>query len=63
MLGDSMQLNKGDIIKDGEKYFSVFCIIGSVVYVNGLDVNSSPGYELVRYWSIIEKLKLLTTKY
>lgn len=44
-----MQLNKGDIIKDGEKYFSVFCIIGSVVYVNGLDVNSSPGYELVRY--------------
>lgn len=40
-------MNKGDIIRDGEKYFSIFCIIGSVIYVKQLfDVNATPVYEL-----------------
>ena len=42
-----MELNKGDIIKDGENIFSIFCVLGSVIYVKPvLDVNSSPYYEL-----------------
>jgi len=28
-----MELNKEEIIKDGENLFSVFCVLGSVVYV------------------------------
>lgn len=42
-----MQLNKSDIIKDGEKYFSIFCVLGSVIYVQrNLDIISTPVYEL-----------------
>lgn len=42
-----MQLNKGDIIKDGDNYVSIFCVMCSVIYVKRiLDVNSSPYYEL-----------------
>lgn len=38
-----MQLNKDEIIKDGENFYSVFCILGSVIYVKRiLDVNSTP---------------------
>lgn len=53
-----MQLNKGNIIKDGEDYFSIFCVLGSVIYVKLVsDVNSSPYYELeevLRYYRKIE---------
>lgn len=39
-------MSKGDMIRDGEDYFSVFCVMGSVVYVKRIfDVNSSPVYE------------------
>lgn len=42
-----MELNKEEIIKDGENLFSVFCVLGSVVYVKRVfDVNSSPSYKL-----------------
>lgn len=52
-----MELNKEEIIKDGENLFSVFCVLGSVVYVKRVfDVNSSPTYELEEilkhYWKI-----------
>ena len=60
MLGDSMQLNKGDIIKDGEKYFSVFCIMCSVIYVNViLDVNSTPVYELDEVLKHYRKIEIM----
>jgi len=53
-----MQLNKGDIIKDGENYFSVFCVMCSVIYVKRiLDVNGSPYHELedvLKYYRKIE---------
>ena len=32
-MNKAIQLNKGDIIKDGEKIFSIFCVLGSVIYV------------------------------
>lgn len=54
-----MQLNKDDIIIGGENCFSVFCIIGSVVYVNGLDVNSSPGYKLEEVLKHYRKIEIM----
>ena len=45
--GAKMQLNKNDLIKDGEKTFIVFCIMGSVVYVKPfVDVKDTPAYGL-----------------
>lgn len=42
-----MQLNKGDIIKDGEVYFSVFCVMCSVIYVQRVsDIEKKLYYEL-----------------
>lgn len=56
-----MQLNKEEIIKDGENLFSVFCVLGSVVYVKRvLDVNNSPSYELkdvLKYYRKIEVME------
>ena len=53
-----MELNKEEIIKDGENLFSVFCVLGSVVYVKQVfDVNSSPAYaleEVLKYYRKIE---------
>ena len=53
-----MELNKEEIIKDGENLFSVFCVLGSVVYVKQVfDVNSSPAYaleEVLKYYQKIE---------
>lgn len=41
-----MQLNKGDIIKDGENYYSVFCIMCTVIYVKRVfDVKNNLAYE------------------
>ena len=46
-MNKAIQLNKGEIIKDGVNYFFIFCVLGSVIYVKPvLDVNSSPYYEL-----------------
>ncbi len=56
-----MQLNKDNLIKDGKMIFAVFCVLGSVVYVNPFgDVNSSPAYELeevLKYYRKIEIMK------
>ena len=56
-----MQLNKNDLIKDGEKTFIVFCIMGSVVYVKPfVDVKDTPSYELkevLKYYRKIEIMK------
>lgn len=56
-----MQLNKDDLIKDGEIIFTVFCVMGSVVYVKQVsDVNDSPVYELeevLKYYRKIEIMK------
>ncbi len=56
-----MQLNKDDLIKNGEIIFAVFCVLGSVVYVKRVfDVNNSPAYELeevLKYYRKIEIMK------
>ena len=54
-----MQLNNCDIIRDGENCFSVFCIMGSVIYVNRLNVNSSPGYELEEVLKHYRKIEII----
>ncbi len=41
-------MNKGDIIKDGKAYFSIFCIMESAVYVKRIfDVKGRPDYTLM----------------
>ena len=56
-----MELNKEEIIKDGENLFAVFCVLGSVVYVKRVfDLNSSPTYEMeevLKYYRKIEIMK------
>lgn len=56
-----MQVNKGDIIIDGEKHFSVFCTLGSVIYVKEVSkVNNTPGYTLedvLKHYRKIEIMK------
>lgn len=55
-----MQLNKEEIIKDGENLFSVFCVLGSVVYVlRVFDVNSSPTYELEEVLKYYRKIEIM----
>lgn len=55
-----MQLNKEEIIKDGENIFSVFCVLGSVVYVRRvLDVNNSPSYELEEVLKHYRKIEIM----
>ena len=55
-----MQLNKGDIIKDGENYFSVFCVMCSVIYVKRiLDVNGSPYHELEDVLKHYRKIEIM----
>lgn len=57
-----MQLNKGDIIKDGENYFSIFCVMCSVIYVKKvLDVNSTPTpcYELEEVLKHYRKIEII----
>lgn len=56
-----MQLNKDDIIKDGENYYSVFCIMCSVIYVKRVcDVKSNLAYkldEVLKHYRKIEVMK------
>lgn len=55
-----MIMNKGDIIKDGGAYFSVFCVMGSVVYVKKmLDVNDTPAYELEEVLKSYRKIEIM----
>ena len=55
-----MELNKEEIIKDGENLFSVFCVLGSVVYVKRVfDVNSSPAYELEEVLIYYRKIEIM----
>ncbi len=55
-----MQLNKEEIIKDGENLFAVFCVLGSVVYVKRVfDVNRSPAYELEEVLKYYRKIEIM----
>ena len=55
-----MELNKEEIIKDGENLFAVFCVLGSVVYVKRVfDVNSSPTYELEKVLKYYRKIEII----
>lgn len=55
-----MQLNKEEVIKDGKNLFSVFCVMGSVVYVKReFDVNSSPAYELEEVLKYYQKIEVM----
>lgn len=55
-----MQLNKGDIIKDGQNVFLVFCVLGSVAYVKQVsDVNSGPAYELEEVLKHYRKIEIM----
>lgn len=55
-----MELNKGEIIKDGENLFSGFCVMGSVIYVKRVfGVNSSPVYELKEILKYYRKIEIM----
>lgn len=54
------QMNKGNIIRDGENYFSVFCVLCSVIYVKRTaDVNDSPYYELEEVLKHYRKIEIM----
>jgi hypothetical protein len=56
-----MQLNKDDLIKDGEIIFTVFCIMGSVVYVKPfVDVKDTPSYDLKEVLKHYRKIEIMT---
>ena len=58
-----MKLNKDEIIRDGDDYFSVFCVMGSVVYVKSVsDVNSTPFYELEDVLKHYRKIEIIGDK-
>ena len=55
-----MQLNKEEIIKDGENLFAVFCVMGSVVYVKRVfNVKDSPTYELEEVLKHYRKIEIM----
>lgn len=55
-----MQLNKEEVIRDGENLFSVFCVMGSVIYVERVfDVNSSPTHELEEVLKYYRKIEIM----
>lgn len=57
-----MQLNKDEIIRDGENHYSVFCILGSVIYVKRtLDINSTP-YDLEDILKHYRKIEIIGDK-
>ena len=59
-MNKAIQLNKGDIIKDGEKIFSIFCVLGSVIYVKRVsDVKNSPYYELEEILTHYRKIEIM----
>lgn len=56
-----MQLNKDDLIKDGEIICTVFCIMGSVVYVKPfVDVKDTPSYDLKEVLKHYRKIEIMT---
>lgn len=55
-----MKLNKGDIIKDREEYFSVFCVMCSVIYVQRVsDIGKKPYYELEEILKHYRKIEIM----
>ena len=59
-----MQLNKEEIIADGKNMFSVFCVLGSAVYVKRvIDVNNSPSYQLEDVLKRYRKLEIMKKQY
>lgn len=55
-----MHLNKGDIIKDGEEYFSIFCVMFSVIYVKCIsDIDNKPCYELQDVLKHYRKIEIM----
>lgn len=55
-----MQLNKEELIKDGENLFAIFCVLGSVVYVKRVfDVKDSPTYELEKVLKHYRKIEIM----
>lgn len=55
-----MELNKEEIIKDGENLFAVFCVLGGVVYVKRVfDVNAIPTYELKEVLKHYRKIEIM----
>ena len=55
-----MKLNKGDIIKDGEEYFSVFCVMCSVIYVQRVsDIGKKTYYELEEILKHYRKIEVM----
>ena len=59
-----MELNKEEIIADGKNMFSVFCVLGSAVYVKRvIDVNNSPSYQLEDVLKRYRKLEIMKKQY
>lgn len=59
----AMQLNKGDIIADGEHRFSVYAILGSTVYVESINnVKDSPGIDLAEVLKQYRKIEMMKNK-
>lgn len=55
-----IKLSRNDAIKDGENLYSVYCMMGSVVYVKRVsDVNSSPTYELEEVLKYYRKIEIM----
>ena len=55
-----MQLNKGDIIKDGENFYSIFCVMMSVIYDKRMtEFLDSPYYELEEVLKYYRKIEIM----
>lgn len=58
-----MQLNKGDIIVDGEQKFSVYAVLGTTIYVNSINnVKDSPGIDLAEVLEQYRKIEVMKNK-
>lgn len=55
-----VKMKTGEIIKDGENLFSIFGILGSVVYVKRVSgVNVTPSYELEEVLKQYRKIEII----
>ena len=55
-----MKLNKGDIIKDGENLYSIFCVMMSVIYVKRMtEFLDTPYYELEEVLKHYRKIEIM----
>lgn len=55
-----MKCNKDDIIRDGDKLYSVFAVLGSVIYVKSVsDVKGNPVYELEDVLKCYRKIEVM----